>query len=193
MSAELSKTSPSNEHPLENSWDFTYWHANEWETSLHLVTISTIEDFWRTYNNIPKLKHLVKANFAFFHDGIRPIWEDEINRKGGKWIWEYPKHTRFLVDVIWLDLLLFLIGETLVTDDDDEKFPDDEILGVTIHTRLGGDRMTLWTKSTDVALQKRLGKALKTKLRIGTPLRYKVHEDAIQKNSSFHSSAKIII
>jgi translation initiation factor 4E len=182
---------PILKHPLENKWSLTYWHNNEWEHIQHVMTMETIEDFWGTYNNIAKLSQLGKFNFAFFHEGMRPIWEDEMNRKGGKWIWEYSPDKRKSIDDIWLNLLLFLIGETLV--EDNKICPDDEIVGVTIHTRVGGDRMTLWTKSTDVSIQQYLGKALETKLNIKGSLTFKVHEEAIQLNSSFHSSAKIIM
>ncbi len=179
-------------HPLEYSWNVTFWPSNEWENSKHIITISTIEDFWGTYNNLPHLTELGKVNFAFFHDGIRPIWEDEINRKGGKWIWEYPRYMRSEIDVHWLNLLLLLIGETLISEST-PTICDREIFGATVHTRSAGDRMTLWTRSTDPEIQREIGKALQMKMNIQGSLFFKSHCDAIQINSSYHSSAKIVL
>lgn len=176
-------------HPLEHRWKLTFWPTNEWNNTTNIITISTIEDFWGTYNNIPRLIELGKVNFAFFHDGIRPVWEDDINRKGGKWIWEYSREMRAELDKHWLNLLLFLIGETLQPS----SIPDGEIFGCTVHTRPAGDRMTIWTRGTNPQIQKELGQALLEKMKMTGSLFFKAHSDAIQINSSYHSSAKIVL
>jgi translation initiation factor 4E len=180
-------------HPLEYSWEMNFWHANDWQNTTNICTISTIEDFWGMYNNIPKLSECTSGNFSFFHKDIRPVWEDEINQDGGKWLWEYSKIERESLDNNWMNLLLLLIGETMIPTEIETKYGGSQIFGVTVHTRYGGDRMTLWTKNTNVEIQTILGKELKTKLNICGNVKFKAHKDAIQINSSFNSSAKIIL
>lgn len=173
-------------HPLQHIWTLSYWHDNDWNSPSNICTIDSIEDFWRMYNNIPKLTKCDKPNFSFFHRDVRPVWEDKINVKGGKWIWEYPINERHILDKRWMTLLLLMIGETITEW-------QNEILGATIHARYAGDRMTLWTKNTNSKIQQKLGTALKKKMNITNSIIFKSHVDAITINSSFNSSAKIIL
>lgn len=48
-----------------------------------------------------------KVDFHMFKDGIKPVWEDQANCKGGKWILRLKKG---LSSRIWENLLLAMIG-----------------------------------------------------------------------------------
>lgn len=48
-----------------------------------------------------------KVDFHMFKEGIKPVWEDNANCKGGKWILRLKKG---LSSRIWENLLLAMIG-----------------------------------------------------------------------------------
>ena len=53
----------------------------------NISTFSSVEDFWSCYNNVlPASKTSPNSNYHLFKDGVVPMWEDEGNKKGGKWI-----------------------------------------------------------------------------------------------------------
>jgi translation initiation factor 4E len=183
------KPKPKPKHPLENTWTMNFWHSSAWQTSAKVCTVSSIEDFWGMYNNIPKLTQCDRPNFAFFLRDIRPVWEDPVNQDGGKWMWDYPRTGRENLDRHWMTLLLLLIGETLSPPDAQAA----QIFGGTIHARYGGDRMTLWTSNAASHIQRALGESLKAKMDIPGILTFKAHKDAMELNSSYNSSAKIVL
>jgi hypothetical protein len=47
----------------------------------------------------------------FFRKGIRPEWEDKKNASGGHLLYQIQFPKRKLVDCLWLNLLLDLMGE----------------------------------------------------------------------------------
>jgi len=68
-------------------------HSAVWASSLReLITIDTVEDFFRVYNNLPLPRFLpAGCNYHLFKYGIRPEWEDTANIGGGKWVLEIPR------------------------------------------------------------------------------------------------------
>ena len=201
----------SSNHPLHSTWDLLVWKGNDWENINVLAKIKSIQDFWRVYNNLPNLRDTVKMNFGFFRENIRPIWEDEIHRNGGKWNWHYKcgceEENKTQDD--WLTLLLGMIGETITLCEDSNKnkkaeeiYDSSEILGLIVHVRPPGNRMSLWTKSSeDLVKQKKFGIHLKKNLLKQSmthffpdnQLIFKAHQDAIQNNSSFNALPKLVI
>lgn len=91
-------------HPLECKWAmwFTTSSVDSW-VPRHIATVGTVEDFWCLYNNIlPPSRIPIGSCYNFFKDGIKPMWEDEANAKGGKWSIELSKHEDPLTDDLWL-------------------------------------------------------------------------------------------
>ena len=101
------------------------------------MSVNTVEDFWSVFNHIERVSMLQSGfDFSFFKKGIKPMWEDDANRRGGKWIVYFDKKHRIggnpevsdvsrgcvfrdkddrlvqQVDNFWLDVILSLIGET---------------------------------------------------------------------------------
>ncbi|KAG0223825.1 translation initiation factor eIF 4e-like domain-containing protein [Mortierella sp. GBAus27b] len=166
-------------HPLHNSW--TLWFdnpgkkstANTWEQSLkELITFDTVEDFWGVYNNIMKVCDLgTNSNYHLFKQGIKPMWEDPANKKGGKWSIQLPRNkTMGEIDNIWLYTMLACIGEAFEYED--------EVCGVVVSVRKTFLRIALWTRSSDN--QERamsLGRTLKRSANIDGVLEYQSHHD----------------
>lgn len=133
-------------HPLKDVWSFWYRppiskaHGYiEYENTLHgIATVKTAEDFWRIYSHLKRPSFLpVVSDYHLFKKDIRPIWEDEVNRKGGKWVVRMKKG---VADRYWEDLLLSLIGN---------QFGDagEDVCGVVLSMRNGEDILSIWTRT----------------------------------------------
>lgn len=133
-------------HPLKDAWSFWYRppiskaHGYiEYENTLHgIATIRTGEEFWDVYSHLKRPSALpVVSDYHLFKKDIRPIWEDDVNRKGGKWVVRMKKG---VADRYWEDLLLNLIGD---------QFGDagEEVCGAVLSMRNGEDILSIWTRT----------------------------------------------
>jgi translation initiation factor 4E len=134
-------------HALREAW--TYWtrppisKANgyiEYEKTLHsMASVATVEDFWHVYKHVKKPSELpAVTDIHFFKRGIRPIWEDEENKAGGKWILRLKKG---IADRYWDDILMGCVGD---------QFGDyrDCVNGAVLSVRNGEDIISIWTSTT---------------------------------------------
>jgi translation initiation factor 4E len=132
----------SSDHPLRNTWNLFYRPpANKFsdyeKSTLKLASISSVESFWAIYSHLksPSLLPTV-SDYHIFKDGIRPVWEDEANKRGGKWIVRLKKG---VADRYWEDLLLAIIGDQFME-------AADEVCGAVLSVRSGEDVLSVWTK-----------------------------------------------
>lgn len=133
-------------HQLRNSWYFWFRppisKANgyiEYEKTLHpIASCSTAEEFFVVYQHLkrPSVLPLV-SDYHLFKKGIRPIWEDEENKKGGKWIVRLKKG---VADRYWEDLLFAIIGDQFGE-------ASDEVCGVVLSVRNGEDILSIWART----------------------------------------------
>jgi translation initiation factor 4E len=101
----------------------------------------TVESYCRYFNWLkPPSKLDRNSNYHLFKSGIKPMWEDEANANGGKWVLTM-KNNPTLLDQCWQWLTMALVGEEL-----DES---DEICGAVVSLRSKVDRIQLWTRSKD--------------------------------------------
>lgn len=133
-------------HSLKDAWSFWYRppiskaHGFiEYENTLHgMASIQTAEEFWEVFAHLKRPSTLpVVSDYHLFKKDIRPIWEDEVNRKGGKWVVRLKKG---VADRYWEDLLLALIGD---------QFGDagEEVCGAVLSMRNGEDILSIWTRT----------------------------------------------
>jgi len=187
----------SPQHPLEYEWTFWYdkrpaqgkrlkGEQDSYESNLRAIgTIGTVEDFWRYYNHLVKPSKLeMNSNYHFFKKGIKPMWEDSANSKGGKWVLTFREKN--ILDTCWENLMLGLVGETLDVDN--------EITGAVISRRKAGDRIAVWNKNNDneVAI---LGVGRKLKALLGVdPSKvnssYQNHEDSMKTGTSYSNPSR---
>ncbi|CAO2614326.1 Eukaryotic translation initiation factor 4E [Lemmus lemmus] len=92
------------------------------------------------YNHIQLSSNLMPGcDYSLFKDGIEPIWEDEKNKRGGRWLITLNKQQRQSdLDRFWLETLLCLIGESF----DDYS---DDVCGAVVNVRAKGDKIAIWT------------------------------------------------
>jgi len=169
-------------HHLQNSWTMWYNGAptkkdregDNWRVE-SIVTFNSVEDFWCLYNHLRSPSELDKgSNYHLFKEGIHPEWEDEANRRGGKWIITFG--LKDPIDDAWLNLLLVVIGEGLDAD---------EISGSVVSPRAKQTKLALWLKRASEETILRIGKALKENLGLRTPIGFQLHEDALTHKVSY--------
>ncbi|KAK3612233.1 hypothetical protein CHS0354_039515 [Potamilus streckersoni] len=190
---------PLIKHPLQNRWALWFFKndkSKEWTANLKLVhSFDTVEDFWanqalqlklvnrkKLYNHVQKASKLQSGcDYSLFKDGIQPMWEDEKNKDGGRWLISLNKNQRATeLDNFWLETLLCLIGEAF----DDLS---DDVNGATINIRNKGDKLGLWTRDarrSDAVM--RIGHRMKERLKIPAKisLGFQAHSDTATKQGS---------
>eukprot|EP01005_Ploeotia_sp_CARIB1_P001209 NODE_255_length_1070_cov_392.420997_g248_i0.p1 GENE.NODE_255_length_1070_cov_392.420997_g248_i0~~NODE_255_length_1070_cov_392.420997_g248_i0.p1 ORF type:complete len:214 (-),score=41.87 NODE_255_length_1070_cov_392.420997_g248_i0:314-955(-) len=187
-------------HPLENHWVLWYdsrrlhqqGDPNNWFQNLQTVAVfHTVEDFWSTYNHIKRPADLeFGSNYHMFKQGTKPMWEDEHNKKGGKWVMNITaKEDVARLDDLWELLLLSMIGEYL-----DDGVSGDQVCGAVMSRRRAGPKISVWTADRDNkhALLN-IGKRLRHILRLSdkTTLEFQSHDDALKNNSSYQNEATL--
>ncbi|KPI42000.1 Eukaryotic translation initiation factor 4E type 2 [Cyphellophora attinorum] len=169
------------DHPLRNSWNLYYRPpANKYsdyeKSTTKIATISTVEAFWAIYSHLKHPSALpTVSDYHIFKDGIRPVWEDEANKRGGKWIVRLKKG---VADRYWEDLLLAIIGDQFLE-------AGDEVCGAVLSVRSGEDVLSVWTK-IDGGRNIKIRETIKRILAFppDTNIIWKSHDDSIAQRSA---------
>lgn len=104
---------------LNSEWSLWYFQkecSKSWEQCFHEVAAcKSIEEFWILFNSIKLPTEINEGcNYALFRSAVRPMWEDEHNRNGGRWVITLEKRVDSdEVNRLWVDTLLLLIEEQL--------------------------------------------------------------------------------
>jgi len=177
------------EHSLQNSWSFWYMRRvqgskpqENYEKNIKPIGAFTyVEGFWRYYNHLMRPNDLpVTSDYHLFKHSIKPLWEDEANKNGGKWIVRLRKG---LASRFWEDLILSIIGEQFGVGD--------EICGVVISIRFQEDIISIWNKtSTDRDAKMKIHERMKQILHSVPSLvmEYKGHNESLRDHSSFRNT-----
>ena len=60
--------------------------------------------FFRMVKHVPNAKDLpTNCNYYFFKNDIKPAWEDEANKRGGKLVCLISQKESLRADILWLD------------------------------------------------------------------------------------------
>ncbi|KAJ7372448.1 translation initiation factor eIF4E [Desmophyllum pertusum] len=173
-------------HPLQNKWALWFFKndkAKSWKANLRLVTsFDTVEDFWGVYNYIQAASKLQSGcDYSLFKEGIEPMWEDERNRQGGRWLVNTQKNFRQQeLDRLWLETLMLLIGEAFAEY-------SDSVCGAVVQIRTKGDKLAIWTaNATDQDANLGIGRKFRERLNLPPKLHigYQAHEDTMSKTGS---------
>ncbi|XP_023033647.1 eukaryotic translation initiation factor 4E1 [Drosophila willistoni] len=170
-------------HPLEHIWTLWYLEndrSKHWKDMLNEITqIESVETFWSMYYTIKTPSELkIGCDYSMFKRNIKPMWEDEANIKGGRWLITVAKNSKTELDRIWLDILLMMVGESF-----DYSY---EICGAVINIRAKSNKISVWTanSSNELAILE-IGQKLKMLLHLQTHnLHYQLHSDAMSKINS---------
>jgi translation initiation factor 4E len=110
-----------------------------YDANLRLVgTFNTVEKFWNYYAHMTRPHDLIgHADIHLFKEGIRPLWEDDANKNGGKWIVRLKKG---LANRCWENLILAILGEQFMVGE--------EICGAVVSVRFQVSHLKLKIKQT---------------------------------------------
>lgn len=134
---------------------------SSWADALvSLPPFAHAEDFWAIFDRLADPSALASGcDYFLFREGFKPSWEAWPT--GGLWQLSLPHRQPArggpALDHLWRGAALAAIGEQLTGDEG----PAEEICGVTVSVRAGGDRIAVWTRSgSDEPLQRRIGTRL---------------------------------
>mmetsp|Transcript_7827 Transcript_7827/g.12522 ORF Transcript_7827/g.12522 Transcript_7827/m.12522 type:complete len:225 (-) Transcript_7827:151-825(-) len=189
---------PQPEHQLETPWVFWYdarpnqtkrvaGEKDAYENNLRQIgKFNSVEGFWRIFNNLDKPSKMeVSANLHIFKEGIKPMWEDPINKKGGKLVISVRAQDKGVLDKYWEDLVLALVGETLD--------PGNELCGAVASKRKAADRISLWFRSTDKPIVGELTKRMRDLVNVANDMKidFQAHETSMTTGSSFSHMSRV--
>lgn len=178
-SASNISLSPSHDrlHYLENKWTLWYYapeKGKDWKDCQHKVySFETVEHFWCMYDHMSSTGSIASGtDLALFKKDWRPFWEDPINRNGGRWIInvragrnstriDERNNERNKTDDVFLEILLFLIGEDFAYSDD--------VCGTVMSHRTHGDKVAIWTSNKIEENVKTIGRLAKERIKLQPP------------------------
>ncbi|KAF1830195.1 IF4E-domain-containing protein [Decorospora gaudefroyi] len=167
--------------PLKYTWAVWYRPPTaknvDYEKSIvPLCKFGTAQEFWKVFSHLKRPSSLPSvSDYHVFKQGIRPVWEDDENKRGGKWIMRLKKG---VADRYWEDLLMALVGDQFLD-------AGEEFCGFVLSVRSGEDVFSIWTKSDgvrNVKIRDTLRRVLK--LPEGTNIVWRSHDDSIAQRSA---------
>lgn len=139
-----------------------------------LCAFKTVEEFWCSFNHIPKPSEVffdgecrkkvgpegkTVEEYSLFKKGIEPEWGDPENVVGGEWFCRQYFDGEVL-DLYWQNLVMGVVGETIEDCVDEEKlYNSDVINGCRVVDKSRGYPMfkiELWVKTRDPIIKGRL-------------------------------------
>ena len=170
-----SKSENSNELNHTLFTNFTFWFRinetstlNPYKNSINFIdyenqvkklsTFSTIEDFWKIFQHLKKPEELnIGIEIDLFKNEIKPVWEEEVNKNGGKIALKLNKN---YTSIIWEELIFAFIGGNL---------PDNiknEINGILISSKKEFNVLQIWFREYNFKIIKEIQYFIKNLLQI---------------------------
>lgn len=172
---------PAAPWPLKYTW--TVWYRpptpknTDYEKSIvAMCKFSTAQEFWKVFTHLKRPSSLPSvSDYHVFKQGIRPVWEDEENKRGGKWIMRLKKG---VADRYWEELLMALVGDQFME-------AGEEVCGFVLSVRSGEDVFSIWTKN-DGGRNIKIRETVKRVLELpdGTNITWRSHDDSIAQRSA---------
>lgn len=149
LSSEITKTK------LEDKFSFWYRISDDisqyqapkqaldkkiYETQVKKIhEFDTIEDFWGIFQHLRKPDSCKPGiEFMMFKEPIKPMWEDENNKNGGKISIKLRKD---YTTIIWEEMIFALIGGILPQE------MKDQINGIVVTSRKEFNTLQIWFKT----------------------------------------------
>ncbi|XP_046873518.1 eukaryotic translation initiation factor 4E family member 2 related sequence 1 isoform X1 [Hypomesus transpacificus] len=186
-------SSAAGEHPLQ--YNYTFWYSRRtpsrpantnYEQNIRQIgTVASVEQFWKFYSHLVRPGDLTgHSDFHLFKEGIKPMWEDEANKSGGKWIIRLRKG---LASRFWENIILAMLGEQFMVGE--------EVCGAVVSIRFQEDILSIWNKTaSDQVTTSRIRDTLRRVLNLppNTIMEYKTHNDSL-KYSHNHTHSHMYV
>ncbi|GES59132.1 translation initiation factor eIF4E [Aspergillus terreus] len=182
--------------PLPFQYHWTVWYDKHSDTAayddrLYILheDVADIATFYRVYNNYPWDKIRLRDSVHIFRKGVRPVWEDPQNRKGGCWRFRVPKSK---AQAFFHEIAILCMANEFQAVLEKEH---DHVLGVSTSVRFNSHMISIWNKLGDnersiKALEQTILDRLSPELRPAGPgansYFYKRHED----NDGYHEAVR---
>jgi len=133
---DVDKLPPLEVGPNENRLQHTYclWFsrkgtqraATDYSKSLHVVgRCASVQQWWSLYSHLIRPTSLKPyRELSLFKQGIKPMWEDPANSKGGQWLIRLRKNK---IERAWENVCMAMLGEQFLVGD--------EICGIVLQTK----------------------------------------------------------
>ncbi|XP_032593587.1 eukaryotic translation initiation factor 4E type 2 isoform X3 [Drosophila grimshawi] len=133
---DVDKLPPLDVGPNENRLQHTYclWFsrkgtqraASDYSKSLHVVgRCASVQQWWSLYSHLIRPTSLKPyRELSLFKQGIKPMWEDPANSKGGQWVIRLRKNK---IERAWENVCMAMLGEQFLVGD--------EICGIVLQTK----------------------------------------------------------
>ena len=181
---------PTGHHKLQNAYVLWFSKRGGGKAANHqtydqnlrsIGSFNSVESFWALYSYLVRPSDLSSySDFHLFKDGIKPMWEDEANKEGGKWIVRLRKG---LASRFWENLILAILGEQFMVGD--------EICGAVVSIRVHEDIISVWNRTasdqgTTIRIRDTLRRILN--LPLNTIMEYKTHNDSLRDHFCFRNT-----
>ena len=161
---------------LLHKWNIWYHHEKDnWTLSGYkqIYQMSTVDDFWKFYNNWDKVGGVTNKHFFLMRNNITPIWEDNNNINGGCWSFKIQEDQ---ADDLWEDLSTYLVCGQLCPN------ISTEVLGLSICLKKNFNTVVkIWNKNSKNNSLKLINEAILKKW--GTDIIYIAHMPENQSQS----------
>lgn len=164
----------NNKTKLENGFSFWYRISDEiiqyqgpketldkkiYEKQVKKIhEFDTVEDFWGIFQHLRKPDSCKPGiEFMMFKVPIKPIWEEEDNKKGGKFSIKLRKG---YTTIIWEEMIFALIGGIL------PKEMKEEINGIVVSSKKEFNTLQIWFKTFEERITKDLEQCIRDLLLI---------------------------
>lgn len=147
------------EEMLKNQLPKLTLDSNEYESQVKKIAeFDTIEDFWAIFQHLRKPDSCKPGiEFQLFKEPIKPMWEDEYNKNGGRLTLKLRKE---YTTIIWEEIILAIIGGVL---------PDkikEEINGVVFSSKKEFNTLQIWFKTYNKGINAELEQCIRDLIQI---------------------------
>ncbi|CBX96422.1 hypothetical protein IAQ61_005702 [Plenodomus lingam] len=110
-------------------------------------TIISVKEFYQHFNNIPVENLKLRDSIHLFHLGVKPVWEDPRNVKGGAW---YFKVSKDVASQFWHEMCLLAVGDILQGAVETKRVSfNDDICGISYSVRWNAVQIAVWNRDAD--------------------------------------------
>ena len=136
-----------------------------------IAEFDSIEDFWAIFQHLRKPDSCrAGIEFQLFRGNIKPTWEDDNNKNGGK---VSIKLCKGYTTIIWEEIIFALIGDVL----------PDNINGIVVSTRKEMNKLSIWFNNRNEDNNNNIKKIIRDLLQMPPEVTLEFKKFPIEKQS----------
>ncbi|KAI4715091.1 hypothetical protein J4E89_000777 [Alternaria sp. Ai002NY15] len=109
--------------------------------------IVSVKEFYQHFNNIPVENLKLRDSIHLFHLGVKPVWEDPRNTRGGAW---YFKVSKDVAAQFWHETCLLAVGDVLQGAVETKRASfNDDICGISYSVRWNAVQIAVWNRDAE--------------------------------------------